>query len=179
MRKREPREEGFTLIEVLAATVILSVVSLAMMTFYIQAMSYNKGNQSKTVMVNLARNALFYMEKQSYVDLKNYFANHPEIDLKKSNCYMNAGSITCPAENDRNFFNNMTGIWDVFNPEVNGKHYEVVVTYQKGLVDAIPASTKFQYLIPINVTVKDKDAADSSNRYQANVEGYVLDESIR
>lgn len=178
MSKRKARDEGFTLIEVLAATVILSVASLAMMTFFINAMSYNKGNQNKTVMVNLARNALFYMEKQRFNDVRDYFANNSVIDLQQSNCQLvGLGELKCDSNND--FLKSMTGLWDVFNPVVNGKNYEVIVTYQKNLVDKEPSSTKFQYLIPISVSVRDKNAPNLSTRYQANVEGYILDESIR
>ncbi|OCT14252.1 hypothetical protein A8709_25820 [Paenibacillus pectinilyticus] len=181
MKKKEPRDEGFTLIEVLAATVILSVVSLAMMAFFIQAMSYNKGNQNKTVMVNLARNALFYMEKQPFTEMNDYLKANGGIDLEKGNCSMNAGALICSPTDMT--ISSMTGLWDVFNPEVNGKQYEVTVKYQSDLIheelEMNPTSTKFQYLIPISVQVVDKNAPNPSSRYQADVEGYILDESIR
>lgn len=59
-RSRERgKEAGFTLIEVLAAIVILSIVSLVLTSYFTNAMTYSKSNQNKTIMVNLARNALF------------------------------------------------------------------------------------------------------------------------
>ncbi|MFD1903648.1 prepilin-type N-terminal cleavage/methylation domain-containing protein [Paenibacillus rhizoplanae] len=59
-RSRERgKEAGFTLIEVLAAIVILSIVSLVLTSYFTHALSYSKSNQNKTIMVNLARNALF------------------------------------------------------------------------------------------------------------------------
>lgn len=64
------QEKGFTLIEVLAAIVILSIVSLVLTSYFTNAMSYSKSNQNKTIMVNLARNALFYVEKQDFKAMK-------------------------------------------------------------------------------------------------------------
>ncbi|RTE01414.1 prepilin-type N-terminal cleavage/methylation domain-containing protein [Paenibacillus whitsoniae] len=177
MKVKKSRDEGFTLIEVLAATVILSIASLGMMAFFLHAMSYNKGNQNKTVMINLARNALFYMEKQSFSDLETYFngssdlslPSHDKIDLSTSGCTETAGSLICPREHQ--ILSKFYGIGDVFNPEVNGKLYQVVVTYQE--------SRKRDYLLPISVTVKDTSGSTDSMRYQANVEGDIVDESIR
>ncbi|TXK85382.1 type II secretion system protein J [Paenibacillus sp. N3.4] len=180
MKIRKSREEGFTLIEVLAATVILSIVSMAMMAFFINAMSYNKGNQNKTVMVNLARNALFYMEKQNFNDLNAYFTEstsiQPAIDLNASKCTFHAGALTCSPEDKT--LSSMTGLWNVLNTEVNGKNYVATIIYQKDLIEK-DTSGKFKYLIPIKVTVRDASAPNGSNRNQANVEGYILDESIR
>lgn len=66
------QEKGFTLIEVLAAIVILSIVSLVLTSYFTNAMSYSKSNQNKTIMVNLARNALFYVEKQDFKAMKEF-----------------------------------------------------------------------------------------------------------
>lgn len=66
------QEKGFTLIEVLAAIVILSIVSLVLTSYFTNAMSYSKSNQNKTIMVNLARNALFYVEKQDFEAMKEF-----------------------------------------------------------------------------------------------------------
>lgn len=66
------QEKGFTLIEVLAAIVILSIVSLVLTSYFTNAMSYSKSNQNKTIMVNLARNALFYVEKQDFEAMQEF-----------------------------------------------------------------------------------------------------------
>lgn len=66
------QEKGFTLIEVLAAIVILSIVSLVLTSYFTNAMSYSKSNQNKTIMVNLARNALFYVEKQDFKEMQEF-----------------------------------------------------------------------------------------------------------
>ncbi|MGG1514948.1 prepilin-type N-terminal cleavage/methylation domain-containing protein [Paenibacillus oryzisoli] len=180
MKVRKSRDEGFTLIEVLAATVILSIASLGMMAFFLHAMSYNKGNQNKTVMINLARNALFYMEKQSFSDLEIYFRGegHDRIDLLSSGCEMTAGNLMCGQDPSvQPILSKLEGLWDVFYPEVNGKRYQVVVTYQKDLAN--DGAGKFKYLLPISVAVRDISDTTKSRRYQANVEGYIVHESIR
>lgn len=73
MKAKLREEKGFTLVEVLAAIVILSIVSLILTSYFTNALSYSKSNQNKTVMANLARNALFYMEKQNFSAMKEHF----------------------------------------------------------------------------------------------------------
>ncbi|UJF35983.1 type IV pilus modification PilV family protein [Paenibacillus hexagrammi] len=182
MRRKLDGEEGFTLIEVLAATVILSVVSLAMMAFFLQAMSYNKSNQNKTVMVNLARNALFYMEKQRFSDVADYFASN-EVEHRGENAYITvndcnlvAESLSCTNGNKVPLLNRFQGIYNVLHPQVNGRTYDITVTYQSNL-EKNNANVS-QYLIPIQVSVQTLNA-DNSLRNQTVVEGYVLDEKIR
>jgi len=172
MDKGKSSEAGFTLIEVLASVVILSIVSMAMLAFFNNAMNYNKGNQNKTVMINLARNTLFYMEKQSYDELKAYFKTYDQITLQ--NCHADMQCL------DGDLLPSMrSGIYDAFHSEINGIKYISTVTYQRSLVNATDG--KWTYLLPIKVTVKEETPPSShnGNRYQADVEGYVVDESIR
>ncbi|MDR6549665.1 type II secretion system protein [Paenibacillus qinlingensis] len=186
MSKRKERDEGFTLIEVLAATVILSVASLAMMTFFINAMSYNKGNQNKMVMVNLARNALFYMEKQRFNDVKNYFANVDEVEdgnpvITFAGCSYD-GTLHCSQSSKRDYLINFSGIQNILSPNINGRDYEITITYQKdvdqeNLQKSAVNGNVNQYLIPIRVNVKS--ASNPNMRNQTFVEGYVINEQIR
>lgn len=191
MNRREPREEGFTLIEVLAATVILSVASMAMMAFFINAMSYNKGNQNKTVMVNLARNALFYMEKQNYNQVERYFSQIGESDGKdpimtmKESITISNNGVSCHVPLKSELLNGFSGIGNVLRPSVNGKDYDITITYQtdleKGRANAPLPTTEdrmSKYLIPIRVSVKALGAVESL-RNQTYVEGYVTNEKIR
>jgi prepilin-type N-terminal cleavage/methylation domain-containing protein len=189
MRKREPRDEGFTIIEVLAATVILSVVSLAMMAFFIQAMSYNKGNQNKTVMINLARNALFYMEKQNFKTIQDYFitdsitltpTNNPAISPK--NC--STSNICSPNALQTLFVNQIPLLWDVLNPTVNEIDYQISISYQYEITEDLKGDLVKQgvekYLLPIRVevTVKDNNLNNGRNK-PVIVEGYIANETIR
>lgn len=184
MNKRKARDEGFTLIEVLAATVILSVASLAMMTFFINAMSYNKGNQNKTVMVNLARNALFYMEKRRFNDVRDYFDNvgeledgNPVITFAGCSYERESGALHCSQSKKMSYLTNFSGIQNILSPKVNGRDYQITITYQRNLQKGQGNGNVNQYLIPIRVNVRS--GSDPNLRNQAFVEGYVINEQIR
>lgn len=53
--KEMKNQRGLTLVELLAALVILSIISLSLFTFFIQASSYNTQNKNKLVAINIAR----------------------------------------------------------------------------------------------------------------------------
>jgi len=188
MSRREPREEGFTLIEVLAATVILSVASMAMLAFFINAMSYNKGNQNKTVMVNLARNALFYMEKMNYATIHNYFIDSSTGELKDNPPITPKECSTrniCEKPDLQNLFLNPNmKLWDVLNPKVNDIEYQITVSYQVDITNELkddPVKKGMEnYLLPIRVevTVKDNNVNNGRNK-PVIVEGYIANETIR
>lgn len=191
-RSRErSREAGFTLIEVLAAIVILSIVSLVLTSYFTNALSYSKSNQSKTVMVNLARNALFYMEKQDFEEMSNYFnvadknkgAEHP--DIKAAQC-------TASVCNMKSEFINGDVLPEVLNPVINDIAYEVNITYQaelhqdmlegrsgNGTNDPDPRKKDMApYLIPVQVEVTGP-GGPNANTASTVVEGYITDEKIR
>ncbi|WP_162551160.1 prepilin-type N-terminal cleavage/methylation domain-containing protein [Paenibacillus tepidiphilus] len=174
-------QSGFTLVEVLAAIVILSIVSLVLTSYFTNAMSYSKSNQNKTIMVNLARNALFYMEKQDFEAVKTYFTNHPAIEA--DDCRTAGCTLADPIP----FTGSPT---DVFNPTVNGIKYQIDVVYQpeiwsektqpspSGAASSIDLSKSRDYLLPVLVKVR---RADPGNQpvYDVKVEGYITDERIR
>ncbi|WP_217597606.1 prepilin-type N-terminal cleavage/methylation domain-containing protein [Cohnella sp. GbtcB17] len=180
LRKRQSDEEGFSLIEVLAAITILSIVSLAMTAFFIQAMSYAKGNQNKTVAVNLARNALFFVEKQSFDAMKSYFID-PELNPESMVTFdpaacseENAGSSGCTAKMVA-LMQSIPTLMEVLTPTVNGTHFNISVTYDPKLLTKLDLAP---YLIPVRVSVVD--AADPSDKRSASeVEGYIANEKIR
>ncbi|WP_342420785.1 prepilin-type N-terminal cleavage/methylation domain-containing protein [Paenibacillus sp. FSL E2-0178] len=185
-RNRERgREEGFTLIEVLAAIVILSIVSLVLTSYFTNALSYSKSNQNKTIMVNLARNALFYMEKQDFEAMGNFFkvsdvtaAEHPKIladqctDVAKVPCSYNG------------LVKDETVLQKVLNPSINGINYTINIAYQADLYSQMKLSEDVikqraaDYLIPVLITVRSPEK-NSGNATETVVEGYIRDEEIR
>ncbi|MFC6648237.1 prepilin-type N-terminal cleavage/methylation domain-containing protein [Paenibacillus rhizoplanae] len=184
-RSRERgKEAGFTLIEVLAAIVILSIVSLVLTSYFTHALSYSKSNQNKTIMVNLARNALFYMEKQDFEAMSKYFnvndtspnAAHPSIEAKQCT------STSCMYNNDD--FINSAVLPEVLNPVINNILYQVKITYQAELYrdmlrgGDIRKQEMAPYLIPVQVEVTGP-GGPSANTASMIVEGYITDEKIR
>ncbi|WP_426449725.1 type IV pilus modification PilV family protein [Paenibacillus sp. S-38] len=183
MRKRfRSGEEGFTLIEVLAASVILAIAGLTMTAFFINAMSYNKANQNKTVMVNLARNALFYMEKRNFEDMQ-YFLDKSAQTISTEDCgddHACSGKSMNALLTDTDRF---PGLWDVLNPSVNGIEYTIMVSYHKENKvrgGGLDSSIQFdKHLLPVVVEVRAK-SDDAPTKYRSTeVRGYITDESIR
>ncbi|QUL54530.1 prepilin-type N-terminal cleavage/methylation domain-containing protein [Paenibacillus tritici] len=180
-RSRERGQEaGFTLIEVLAAIVILSIVSLVLTSYFTNALSYSKSNQNKTIMVNLARNALFYMEKQDFEAMGRYFnvddtspKAHPKIEAAQCN------AVVC---NYKTVFINGEVLPEVLNPFINNIEYEVNITYQADLHEEMLLDTRKKgmapYLIPIKVEVTGP-GGPNANTVSTVVEGYIADEKIR
>lgn len=175
------QENGFTLIEILAAIVILAIVSLVLTSYFTNAMSYSKSNQNKTIMVNLARNALFYVEKQDFGEMEEYFKEHDSIEAEE--CTI----VNCSYSG---LFSNVSALANVLNPTVNDIRYKIKIIYQPELMDQ-PTSTPTnrdispidksdikKYLIPVKVEVGRVDS-NGQPAYKVMLEGYITDERIR
>ncbi|KGE20431.1 prepilin-type N-terminal cleavage/methylation domain-containing protein [Paenibacillus wynnii] len=183
MHSNQKQEQGFTLIEVLASIVILSVVSLVLTAFFTQAMTYSKSNQNKTIMVNIARNALFYMEKQDFEKMETFFNAKSELS---------AAECTLTNCNDSAYlaaFSDGTALAYVLHPTVNNIEYTIDIKYQSKLVENKPQPTGTtvnqidrltikKYLLPVKVAVK-RAQSDGQPAYTVEVEGYINDEEIR
>lgn len=181
MKSGLKQEKGFTLIEVLAAIVILSIVSLVLTSYFTNAMSYSKSNQNKTIMVNLARNALFYVEKQDFEEMKEYLKKHNSIEATK--CKQDTeDSPKCDAY--KALVQDTDTLSQVLNPSINGVNYQIEIEYQRDLHNqslnsSDPEKQKMAaYLLPVLVKVS---RADSSGGPQSEpvLEGYITDEKIR
>lgn len=178
MKKYRKYEEGFTLIEVMASIVILAIVSLVLMSYFSDSLSYAKTNANKTVMVNLARNALVYTEKQDFDTWKTYFQSNATVDSRKcesiSNCSLYATLVEQPQV-----------LAAVLNPIVNGVQYRVAIQYQKNLLPTATSSSttgtakaqESTYLLPIQISVHGPE--EKAGQVGTIVEGYITDEKIR
>ncbi|WP_410512587.1 type II secretion system protein [Paenibacillus sp. BR2-3] len=190
MHPGRKQEQGFTLVEVLAAVVILSIVSLVLTSYFTNALSYSKTNQNKTIMVNLARNALFYMEKQDFEKMKALFDNDTTISASECRPELSCSYISYFGDGADS--SNAEALAVVLNPEVNGIQYEVNVTFQKDLYDKMLSGTDTTlgdgtgamkqemapFLRPVKVEVTGPRGPDA-RMYTTVVEGYITDEKIR
>ncbi|WP_138495664.1 type IV pilus modification PilV family protein [Paenibacillus pinistramenti] len=197
-RSGQPLEQGFTLIEVLASIVILAIVSLVLTSFFTHALSYSKANQNKTIMVNLARNALFYAEKQDFDKWETYFKaaeaedksnDHSEIACKPSA----DGNEAALCSEYANLVDDTSVLKAVLFPTINQIHYEISIQFQRDtynrMLNGTANSEQDQagqsaidkdiapYLLPVQVVVRD--TSDTSGAKQTVVEGYITDEKIR
>jgi prepilin-type N-terminal cleavage/methylation domain-containing protein len=184
MQPGRNQEQGFTLIEVLAAIVILSIVSLVLTSYFTQAMTYSKSNQNKTIMVNLARNALFYMEKQDFDKMEDFFTNHTAVTA--AHCPINGCSDAAYID----AFSDVQALANVLNPRVNNVDYVINIIEQPELLadpqpqpsgnptNQINRAAIRQYLLPVKVEVR-RSRNDGQPAYTVVVEGYINDEKIR
>ncbi len=187
--QRLKKEQGFTLIEVLAALLILSIVALAFTAYFSNALTFSKSNQNKTIMSNLARSAVVYMQKQDFDALKGYFLyeieHTPDGNVNPS---LNANTfLTCGASSTNECaFKEIFGNTDpslvsqILSPSVNGVDYQIIISYQRKLADNL--GEKGDLLLPITATIRPKPTSAGSSGPGADevvVEGYVNAEVIR
>ncbi|MFC4103338.1 type IV pilus modification PilV family protein [Paenibacillus xanthanilyticus] len=173
-------ESGFTLVEILACLVVLAIAGLALTSYFVNAMSYAKGNQNKTVMVNLARNTLFYLQKETVFDkLGTYFQVDAETlpSGEKRNVISADGCTNGVCANYRTLIRNgstdTSTLATILHPNINGIQYRVEISYQPSLYktlkegaatggtsagsgEAADAQTISKYLIPIKVSVSEE-----------------------
>jgi hypothetical protein len=147
------------------------------MSYFTNALSYASTNQNKTVMVNLARNALFYVEKQDFKKVEKYFnlneGNYPDISAEQ--CIVDSAGCS-------ELFSNSELLESVLNPTINGVVYNIMISYQSELHTKMKAADSkvamAAYLLPVKVTVRG--AAGSKGRTNDTVvEGYITDDKIR
>jgi prepilin-type N-terminal cleavage/methylation domain-containing protein len=189
-------ERGFTLIEVLAAIVILSIVSLVLTSYFANALTYVNNNQNKTVMVNLARNALFYVEKQDFEEMQDYFevdfkvnveeVEHPDLSVEQCATDISDPTAMC----SKLFSGNTELLKSVLNPTINGVVYNITISYQAELHEGMlhPTDTTnvaesrkaamAKYLLPVRVTVSGS-AGSGERTNETVVEGYITNDKIR
>lgn len=90
-------KRGFTLVEILGSLTIFTLIAIPMMSFFIQASQYTTDSQNKTIAINIARNAMSYLEKQNFRVMKTYVgldASKPYATLNWTNCVIDETCIT-------------------------------------------------------------------------------------
>jgi prepilin-type N-terminal cleavage/methylation domain-containing protein len=168
MTKFINNHKGLTLIETMLSITILGIVMLGVMTLFKQAYLYTVLNEDKTVGINVARNALMYMKKQSFIELKNYFTD-TDKELKILICKMpdeNGNTI----ENYQLFAKDASIPSTCQNVEINNTKYEITVKAQEN-------KQNYQnYLIPIKVVVTwERNNIERSTQ----LKGGITSEDIR
>lgn len=167
--------QGYTLVEVLLAISILSIIFLSFFLFFTNAYQYTKENQSKTVGIHAARNAIIYLENQPFDDVKKLTGQTITID-------------NCSNQDVATLFADKQACENILNPKINNVHYQVDVAisdYAKEDLDAGSPSPiqdldedKLQeFVLHTSASIKWKEA--KNNRERSSIEGIVVDESLR
>ncbi|MFC5733675.1 type IV pilus modification PilV family protein [Cytobacillus gottheilii] len=164
--------KGLTLIEVLASLTILSIVLIGIMSFFTQAFSYTNKNETKTAAVNVARNALMYVENQSFIEMREKFSSsnstNQNEELRIYICKNPNGS-----EQYNLFWKGETQSADCSSITVNNIKYDVRITsnyssdYKENHED---------YFVPLKAVVTWNDG---DHQKSTEVEGAIQSEDIR
>lgn len=81
LKKILSNSNGLTLIEILVSLTILGIILIGIMQFFTQAYTFTNSNQKKTAAINVARNAMVYMEKQNFIETMQDFDDHSDQQL--------------------------------------------------------------------------------------------------
>lgn len=103
-RKRLNKEDGFTLIEVLASLVILSIILITFFSFFNQALLFSSKNEDRLVAYNLARKTLNIVtqshtnvtEEEITISCETYpihYSSQLIAVLEPANCYYKVNEV--------------------------------------------------------------------------------------
>lgn len=155
--------KGLTLIEVLVSLTILSIILLGIMNFFNQAYSYTNSNQKKTAAVNVARNALTFMEQStgtnSFIAIRERLVKNEKssgtLQICNSEYMLIWKGDATPTDCSPVTINNIP------------YHVSIVPTLDKKYTD---------YFIPLTVKV---DWKVNKREYTTSVEGAIKSEDLR
>ncbi|WP_445490100.1 type IV pilus modification PilV family protein [Niallia sp. 03133] len=151
--------KGLTLIEVLVSLMILSIILLGVMNFFNQAYSYTNLNQKKTAAVNVARNALTFVEQSSFMEIK---------DMLEKDSSAKGRLLVCDNSYMIQWTNN-TNLANCHPITINNIDYGVEI-------DPNSDENYTSFFIPISVKVTWEV---NNHTYDTTVEGAVKSEDLR
>ncbi len=164
-------QKGLTLIELLVSITILGILLLSFMNFFLQAGTYTNYNQKKTVGVNVARNVMMFMEKQSYLEMRNYFYDvnieNKESDSKFFKLYICNDQYKYVSNETPNKPPNCENI------KINGLEYEAFI-YSENTNGQ--DKDNVDYYIPLDVEIRWNI---NEKNYETRVEGTIKSEDVR
>ncbi|MCR8850138.1 type II secretion system GspH family protein [Rossellomorea sp. SC111] len=167
-------DRGFTLIELLVSITILGIVLLSFMNFFLQSSTYTNANQKKTVGVNVARNVLMFMEKQNFLEIRNYFHDVNTGDKSSEADFLTL--LIC--DEKYKLFSDSSTESEINNTcpkkkniTINGLEYEAAIFSEE-----VSTPGEMDYYIPITVKVRWNI---NDREYSTTVDGKIKSEDIR
>lgn len=164
LKKIYNSSKGLTLIEVLLSLAILSIILLGSMKFFTQAYTYTSGSQNKTAAVNVARNALMFIENESFIEVRKKFL---EDNLSGLSLYICNNSYIADWHGDRSEF--PAGCR---KDKITVNNIPFDVTIRKGK-DYSKFSSSF---IPLEASVKWEKQGKTE---ETKIEGAIKSEDLR
>lgn len=185
------KNKGFTLVEVLLAVTIFSLIVLPMVSFFIQAQDYSSRNKNMGLATHIAQNALIYLEKQDFNRMRamadpDFYTSsdyngpaltlHPDRKIPYKNKDGNMVDFFAYTYNDCSAvpFLNIASCEPIFHPVINGVTFDDHVTV--GLKKYDDTNTELNKLL-IRVVVKVKSTREKEP--DVFLEGVIVDETIR
>nr|WP_275433246.1 prepilin-type N-terminal cleavage/methylation domain-containing protein [Priestia flexa] len=166
-------EKGLTLIEVLASLVILMIVFTGLMHFFSNAYSYTNRSQNKTAGINVARSALAFMERQSFIEMNEQL--NQSASAKPLYVYI------CTQNNSTAQYYKYTKLASPPNGcapiTINNIPFQVKVTYdhEKGQEKELNKGN-YKYTVPVIVSAEWKR---NNEELSTTVKGAIVSEDIR
>lgn len=151
-KRMNPEEKGFTLVEVLASTVIISIVLIGLLNFILFTNNTASINNDRLVAIHLGKASLerVKMDPFSYIERPVSDPGSDYVKEYNKDTCLSLGFSTC----------------DFYEPVINDQSYEITITASQEKKEHV--NEHALHLINIVVTVKDE-----SNKVKHQVEGYV------
>lgn len=148
--RRLKNDQGFSIVEIVASIIIISIILLSFSQLIIQSNKYALKNNEKLVTINLADAILVKLKSQVFAenptitDMNDYFKDNTEADPVKKNPPLQI--------------------------KMNGKIYKIsyVASQNPNKLNNTKSSEKELKLIKVRVTVTAPD-----NKTKGTTEGYV------
>ncbi|MBP2240599.1 prepilin-type N-terminal cleavage/methylation domain-containing protein [Cytobacillus eiseniae] len=154
---------GFTLIEILLSLTILGIIIIGSMQFFSQAYTYTNMNQKKTAAVNVARNALMYIEKENFIIVRDVFEKNPDEELTIKICEQKYKSFWKDKPID-------SSCEDI---TINNVKYNVSIRADK-ILD--PHDSTYSFYVPLKVNVH---WTINRKEHTTELDGAIKSEDIR
>lgn len=175
--KKLQNQQGMTIIELLVSLVILTILFTGAMQFFPQSYSYTRVNQSKTVGTNVARNALQYMQGQSFLKVKKEFESPNESRVLK--LYICERTLSSNAEEKYYQYQDQTlpipsNCGDI---RINNLNYKVTITRKSVLKSSSNSDPNYDSsIIPLQI---DVNWTRNNIDLRTKIEGDLVSEDIR
>lgn len=182
MRTFFKSKHGNTLVEVLAAVTIFSLVVIPMISFFTQAYSYTNRNEMKTVSINVARGVYEFMSNQDFSELKARMKGISEYNVYVGLMDGNEIDPSDPTKTKKIqvYKFQEKSIYEDPTVPVKGKVNPVQINNVKynAYVKLKPSSEKPDYFIDIDVFVWEGEDKYSPP-HDALIKGKIINETIR